>query len=463
MTSPLDKGYAYQAVYAYVATLIAEVTGERRVRLPSLRDLAERLGVSLSTVKHAYQLLESEGRIYSVAKSGYYAAPAPEPRAVSPQPEADLLQNLFRHACSPGMLALHRSDPWPAAALGLLLTRAERDIQRQQPNLPSHPFGDAELRREIAARYTRSTAYPWTMDDVFLGPDLRAVVDIALDALGVHGQTVLVVSPLCPRLIQALRAAGASIQELPLDSRGNLDIERTARVLCEKPVALALLNASLNGPQGTVMPEDTRQRLAALLNHHGIWVLEDDDHAALCFTTVTPLRELLDPARLLICGSFARMIGAEARYGYLLCRPLQEAVQARLLCRDLHLAPVRQKAIARLCRRAAIDRHMAPLRVALQGNMARLVQQLDEQLGDLLAITMPAGGTGIWARSRYPINGRELYARLASRHILIAPGELFSSNGYHHQSLRVGCPVHGNGLPGRVAVELRRALRQTRC
>ncbi|VVO02627.1 hypothetical protein PS691_02752 [Pseudomonas fluorescens] len=45
--------FAYQAVYRYLTHLISEVGTEARVKLPSLRHLAERLNVSISTIQYA--------------------------------------------------------------------------------------------------------------------------------------------------------------------------------------------------------------------------------------------------------------------------------------------------------------------------------------------------------------------------------------------------------------------------
>lgn len=453
-----EPGYAYQGVYAYLGRLIAEATGERRVRLPSLRDLAQRLRVSVSTVQHAYHLLESEGKVVSVPKSGYYAAVS-KPLAVPRAPgDLDLLHSLYSHACTPGMQSLHQSDPCSSDAMAQLLSRQEREVQRQHPGLVGHPLGEPELRRELAARYTRSTEHYWCADNVYLGADLRALVDITLDALQVRGQTVLISSPASPMLLMALKAAGANIAELPLDAQGDLDLERFACRLRASPVALVVLDSALNAAQGTLMPVTTQQLLATLLDHHGTLLLEDDDHNALCFSVPQPLREMVDPGRVLSFGSFARMIGAEAGYGYLVTHALAAPLRQSMLQRDFQLPPVRQKAIARLCRRGAIDRHLEPLRTGLQLKLGRLVQQLDDELGDLLTVRRPRGGTGVWARSLHSIDGRKVYERLLARRILIAPGEVFSVHGYHDQCLRMGCPVDGRGLPPRVIAELRNAL-----
>ncbi|STV43926.1 GntR family transcriptional regulator [Klebsiella pneumoniae] len=44
-------------------------------RLPSLREQVISSGMSFMTVSHAYQLLESQGRIVARPQSGYYVAP----------------------------------------------------------------------------------------------------------------------------------------------------------------------------------------------------------------------------------------------------------------------------------------------------------------------------------------------------------------------------------------------------
>jgi len=56
MKGDKQAGFAYQAVYRYMINLINEVGTEARVKLPSLRHLAERLNVSISTIQYAYTL-----------------------------------------------------------------------------------------------------------------------------------------------------------------------------------------------------------------------------------------------------------------------------------------------------------------------------------------------------------------------------------------------------------------------
>lgn len=56
MKGPRDTDFAYQAVYRYLTSLINEPGSDVQVRLPSLRQLAHRLSVSISTIQYAYTL-----------------------------------------------------------------------------------------------------------------------------------------------------------------------------------------------------------------------------------------------------------------------------------------------------------------------------------------------------------------------------------------------------------------------
>ena len=64
----------YVQIYEYIRE---EITGGRIAsgeRLPSLRSLARTLGVSVTTVKIAYDQLLVEGYLVSRPQSGFYAA-----------------------------------------------------------------------------------------------------------------------------------------------------------------------------------------------------------------------------------------------------------------------------------------------------------------------------------------------------------------------------------------------------
>ncbi|PBJ25285.1 putative HTH-type transcriptional regulator YjiR [Pseudomonas ogarae] len=440
-----ETDFAYQAVYRYLTTLINELEVDVRVRLPSLRQLAERLNVSISTIQYAYSLLEKEGRVYSIAKSGYYALPVPSMTTLDGG--GDLLETLYVNARRPGMQVLSADEPASMQSLDSPLLLLERELLRQYPRssqTPSQPWGELELRTALAARYTSSPARCWNADDVYIGADLRGVLEILIAVLALRGAAVLIESPCDWAVLRLLQAAEVNVIELPLLASGELNVEQLEQLLVNETVRLVVLSSVLNMPRGTHVPEENRRAIAHLLERHGAWVLENDSHTDLAFEArVTPFRDLLDPDRLIVYSTFEKTIGPEAPYGYVLSRQLTLHLQRHFLLRAFRLSPIRQKAIARLYSNGRIDQHLLVLRRLLRESAVSTTHLLRERLGDSLQWAEPEGGATIWMQSTRRVDLRRVFHRLLAQRIVIAPGELFSLQGLYAQHIRLTHALNG--------------------
>lgn len=463
--SPKDDrqtDFAYQAVYRYMINLINEVTTDARVKLPSLRQLSGRLNVSISTIQYAYSLLEKEGRVYSVAKSGYYAWPVlNKPPGSS---GGDLLERLYASARRPGMLVLSADEPALGASLDGALLMLEREMLRHYPRhlQPwSQPCGVWELRAALAARYTSSPTRCWQADEVYIGADLRGVLEILIEVLGLKGAAIIVESPCDWLILRLLQGAGVKIIELPFTADGGLDLTLLAHVLSNESVQLALLSSGVSLPSGIVLPIQDRMQLVRLLNQHGCWLLENDSHGDLGFAQpITALRDLANPERLMVFSTFEKTLGPEAPFGYLLSRHLGSALQRQFLLRAFRLSSIRQRAIARLYQSGRIDQHLRELRPQLQEQARRMKLRLDEHLMGHVSYRMPAAGATFWLRSEVPVDMRQVFQHLLARQVVIAPGELFSISGLHRQHLRLSHAVEGAHSLENALVELALALKQ---
>jgi len=438
--------FAYQAVYRYLTHLISELGADCRVRLPSLRQLSERLNVSISTIQYAYSLLEKEGRVYSVAKSGYYALPMACTSVINSG--SDLLESLYSGARRPGMLVLSADEPAALQPLDSPLLLLERELVRQyprQPQLPPQPCGEHELRTAVAARYTTSASRYWHADDVYVGADLRGALELLIGVLNLKGAAVLVESPCDWSILRLLQAADVRVIEVPVQADGGLDLEILAHALNDPSLRLAIVSSSLNMPHGSRIPEDNRRATAQLLQQKGCWVLENDSYGELGFEADNlRFRDVLDPDRLIVCSTFEKVMGPEAPYGYLLTRHLRSEFQRHFLLRAFRLSPIRQKAVARLYASGRFDQHLHVLRRLLKERKLSMSQAVQERLGEALQIVDPQGGATLWARCRRQVDMRRVFQRLLKQHVVIAPGELFSLQGSYQQHLRLNHSFSGH-------------------
>lgn len=350
MKGSRENDFVYQAVYRYLTLLIDEAGNGGAVRLPSLRQLSDRLNVSISTVQYAYSLLEKEGRVYSIAKSGYYAQALH--MMDSPDSGSDLLETVYVNARRPGMCVLSADEPASLQPLDSPLLMLERELLRQYPRQPHalvQPCGELELRTVLAARYTSSTANYWRADDVYIGADLRGVLEILISVLELRRATVVVESPCDWVILRLLEAAEVRVIELPLLPGGMIDLQRLESVLKSETVRLMLLSSVLSMPRGSLLPLSNQQAVAHLLGRHGTWVLENDCYSELHEgNDAQRMRDWLDPDRLVVFSTFEKFVGAEAPFGYVLSRHWRSELQRHFLLRAFRLSPIRQKAIARL-------------------------------------------------------------------------------------------------------------------
>ncbi|MGU9850291.1 aminotransferase-like domain-containing protein [Pseudomonas koreensis] len=455
MKAVRESGFAYQAVYRYLIRLIADSAEAGNLRLPSLRQLADRLNVSISTIQYAYSLLEKEGRVYSVAKSGYYAQAV---AGLTPQAVGnDLLEALYVNARRPGMRLLSAEDPVSVQSLDSPLLLLERELLRQYPRKPpllDQPCGELELRAVLAARYTTSPRQCWHAEDVYIGADLRGVLEILVAVLQLKHATILVESPCDWVILRLLQAAEVRVIELPLQACGGLEPQRLEALLNTENIRLILLSSGLSMPRGTQAPAENRNIIASMLAEHGTWVLENDCYGELVEALDGErLRDRLDPDRLLIFSTFEKTIGIEAPYGFVLSRQWKSELLRHFLMRSFRLSPIRQKAIARLYANGRVDQHLNVLRRLLKERRTPMIHLLRERLGDALQVVEPQGGATVWVRALRPVEMRDVFQRLLRQQVLIAPGELFSLQGLHRRHLRLNLLDYGEtGLVGAIAL-----------
>ncbi|RMR85593.1 PLP-dependent aminotransferase family protein [Pseudomonas coronafaciens] len=463
-----NTDFAYQAVYRYLVRLVDQQQGEPALKMPSLRQLAQRLNVSISTVQSAYSLLEKEGRVYSLPKSGYYsvARSLSAQGHVVPDSDGDLLQALYDNARRPGMALLGCDEPALLHAQDSPLPAMERELGRHYPRQRDpvfQPFGEPELRTALAARYTRDAAHCWHADNVYVAADFHGALKAVLGTLRLRGGTVLVESPCAWGVLRLLQSFDIRVIELPLDETGSLDAARLDGLLRGYDIGLVVLPSLLNPVRGSLRPQNNSQAVAEVLNRHQVWVLENDSHAGLQFVGgQVPLRHWIDPQRLVIIGGFEKSMGPEAPYAYLLCKSLDTRWQQYFCLRAFELPPLRQRAIARLCSSGRLDRQLLALRETLGRRMQSMTRQLDEQTGGMLRYQLPEGGCGIWAESAYPVDLRQVFVALLARSIVVSPGELFTVQNRYSQHLWISYATDWTREPARLLGALAEALGQAR-
>jgi DNA-binding transcriptional MocR family regulator len=386
-------------------------------RLPTVRELARRLGISPTTVSEAWRALANAGAIDARGRRGTFVIDSPRPRGP---------RRYRRVTGGPGHFALDLStgtpDPALLPELGPVLARVARQtLTTSYLDDPVVPALDEALR----ARWP----FP---------PEALTVVDGAMDALdrvtsvAVRlGDRVLVENPCFPPLLDLLEQVGAEPIGLAVDDHG-VRPEALRAALERRPVALYLQPRAQN-PCGVSLTPARAKRLAGLLRGTDVVVIEDDHAGDIAASELVSLGTWL-PDRTVHIRSFSKSHGPDLRLAAVAGagEVIAAAANRRLLGPGWSSRVLQYVLVEMLDDPATVD-IVERARTTYAERRKRMVDALDGRgVG-----SAGADGINLWVDVR---DEQSALLTLASRGVGAAPGTPFLVNagGGDHLRLTVG-------------------------
>lgn len=403
-------------------------------KLPSIRGLAEKLGVSPSTVTEAYDLLVAEGAILARRGSGFFVANRVQPFAVSqtgPQlnrevdplwvarQSIDTNDDIEKPGC--GWLP---AELMPVNALRKAMRHASKTENTLLVNYGSAK-GGVNLRRHLARRF-HDQGIDVEPDKVLLTGSGSQALDLICRLLLKPGDTVLVDDPCYFNFHALLRAHQISIVSVPYTKTGP-DLSKFETVLSEHHPKLYLTNSALHNPTGATISVSSVHRILALAESNDLIIVEDDIFAEF-ESEPSPRFAALDGLdRVLRIGSFSKTLSASIRCGFIAAR--DDWIEALA---DLQVAtnfggpsPLVAEMLHFVLTDGNYRKHMDSLRQKLNTARTQAINRFD-QLGISPWIT-PRGGFYLWCELPNPIDTAILARQALEKGLVLAPGNVFSA------------------------------------
>ncbi|MGL5975298.1 MAG: PLP-dependent aminotransferase family protein, partial [Aeromonas sobria] len=309
-------------------------------RIPSIRQSCKTHGLSPMTVLQAYQLLESQGRILARPQSGYYVKAA-SPQLMQHTPSQthysgsvdinDLVFEVLQASKSRDLVPLGMSvaDPtlFPHPQLGRALASCMRKLDPFS-TVADLPPGNEALRRAIAQRYA-SDGVAVNPQEIIITTGAMEALSLSLQVLTEPGDWVVVESPTFYGALQAIERLKLKAVEIPVIPGVGIDLEMLADALTRMPVKACWLMGNVQHPLGHTMPDGHKERLMALLNSHGVPLVEDDVYAEVYFgrERPKPIWHWDQRGDSLLCSSFSKCLAPGFRVGWVVAGPHAERVQ----------------------------------------------------------------------------------------------------------------------------------------
>ncbi len=418
-------GSAYESLAERVRLLIVDGRIAVDTRLPAERDLAERLGLSRTTVTAAYRHLREQGLLHSVRGSGSVARLPGEP-AVLPAPlESEYID--FSKAAPPSL-------PW----LTDVARQTVEDLPAQLSDPGFDPIGTPALRQAIADRYA-ARGLPTSPEQIMVTIGAQHAIALLSRALIGRGDRAIIEAPTYPHAYEALRVAGARLVGVPITPhRADADDREEAADFVQairhsNPVA-AYLVPDFQNPTGRTMSRSVRARVLDAAASQGTIVIADETTAELSIDRPGEFPPMAVDGPAVLVGSVGKTVWGGIRVGWIRAeRPLIRRLLAVRSPGDLGTPILEQLLVTRLI--GDMDRILELRSDQLRAGRDRLESLIARHLPEW-DVPHVDGGIVTWIGLGAPVSSQ---LALAARRegLIIAAGPRFGIDGAFERFLRL--------------------------
>jgi DNA-binding transcriptional MocR family regulator len=300
--------------YLAIADAIAESVerGELRPgdRMPTHRDLADLLGVTVGTVTRAYAeairrglIVGETGRGTFVRRELFEDALA----ALSKQENAGLIDLNFNSSPMP---------PGDALGAAFAVTLAELAASPDFSSLLGYnPTAALARHRAAGAEWVARSGLKARPERVLVCHGaLHAMTAVFMTIAG-PGDTVLTEELTYPAMKNLASLLHLNLRGLPMDGQG-LRPDAFERACAEGGAKALYCLPTIHNPTATVMPEARRREIAAVARAHDVAIVEDDIYGFLLPDQPLPIVAFA-PEQGYYIASLSKCLGGGLRIGYL--------------------------------------------------------------------------------------------------------------------------------------------------
>ncbi|WP_167767173.1 aminotransferase-like domain-containing protein [Jannaschia formosa] len=292
-------------------------------RLPPVRDLAWKIGVTPGTVARAYSRLTDAGVLTAEVGRGTFVAEPEAPAPLYKEFQAPLAVDAIRHGTGGDSWAVNMLSPHlPSVGQTALIRSLLGEIAQDPPSgLMHYPHyeGEAPARAAAAAFLSGPMFGPVAPEEIALSHGGQQAIALVLQCV-LRGRrpAVLLEELAYPGFRRMAEVLRADVIDVAIDEHGI--VPEALRAAARDPDAQILcVSPDVQNPTCTEMPLARREALVAAARATDIQILEDD-----CYRmgpATLPSLRLLAPERVWSVSSVAKTVTPALRLGFAVAPP----------------------------------------------------------------------------------------------------------------------------------------------
>jgi DNA-binding transcriptional MocR family regulator len=304
-----------------IADIIADVL-RPGARMPTHRDLARDLGVSVQTVSISYKEAERRGYLRGEVGRGTFVRSRVTERA-----DRFMLDRTPGQTADLSIVRAVYTEAHERASRAAFARLGETDNSAFMR--PCRPIAGLDRHRAAAQIWLRKLGVDAAMDRILITNGAAHGLFLAVAAVVRPGDVVLTERLTDHGIIGLANVLGFSLRGLPTDDQGILP-DAFAQACGVGDVTALVLVPTLGNPTSHVMGAERRGAVAAIAARHGVFVIEDEVYKPLLEDRLPSITQML-PNLGFFVTSFTKTVMTGLRTGYLVTPPTHSIRVASIL------------------------------------------------------------------------------------------------------------------------------------
>lgn len=303
------QGPRYLAIADALAADIAGGQLAPGTRLPTHRDLAYRLGITVGTVSRAYAEAKRKGLTTGEVGRGTYIKGGDENNGSHP--------DLLVHEAPKDMFDFSLNLPAKGPAVQAL-AHTLGELSRNNalaPLLDYQPDAGMRRHRAAGAKWLGLAGIKTTADNVIVTNGAQNGMMVSFAAATRPGDTVLTASVTYPGIKEVAAPLDLRLAGVEMDEFGICPDAFEEACTAHRPQVLYCV-PTLQNPTSRIMPEERRLEIAAIARAHGVTIIEDDVYGLLPEDRPPPIAALAPDITIYIT-SLSKSIAPGLRVGFM--------------------------------------------------------------------------------------------------------------------------------------------------
>jgi DNA-binding transcriptional MocR family regulator len=393
-------------------------------RMPTHRDLARELGLSVQTVSLSYKEAERLGYLSGEIGRGTFVKTRVTDRA-----GRMMLDHSANEVLDLSIIRGVYLDAHETASREILRELADGDNASFMR--PCRPIAGLDRHRETARTWLRTMGVMADADRILVTNGAAHGIFLALTCIVRSGDVVLCENLTDHGIIGLSNILGFSLKGLPTDEQGILP-DALESVCAAGGVRALVLIPTLNNPTSHVAGVARRREIAAIAARYGVFVIEDEVYRPMIREDLPSITEMLPDLGFFVT-SFTKTVLTGLRVGYLVVPPAYSIRAASILRVSSWSGTYLTGEIATRW----VENGTAQRLLEIQRDEARARQAIaTEILGEHIASSHPLS---LCAWLRIPSHWTEdgLVRSLTNQNVAVTPSEPFIAGPGHGGGIRI--------------------------